>query len=205
MIAPATNPRSARRDHSRNAVRAAAAPLDVKVAAGKLEEARINIQPRIGASTYEISNQAIETQPGGANNTLSQILLQAPGVTQDSTSQGGVHVRNEHANLQYRINGVVLPEGVSLFTQNGGLSPRLARSFDLITGALPAEYGLDGQSSTTYRHDIHRTESGELYLWSHNPQSPTSGQLLFGKPDGRGSWLSAVPIAITSTKLLPIS
>jgi outer membrane receptor protein involved in Fe transport len=117
-------------------------PLDVKVAAERLEEARISIQPRIGASTYEITNQAIETQPGGANNTLSQILLQAPGVTQDSTSQGGIHVRNEHANLQYRINGVILPEGVSLFTQNGGLSPRLARSIDLITGALPAEYGL---------------------------------------------------------------
>jgi outer membrane receptor protein involved in Fe transport len=117
-------------------------PLDVKVAAERLEEARISIQPRIGASTYEITNQAIETQPGGPNNTLSQILLQAPGVTQDSTSQGGIHVRNEHANLQYRINGVILPEGVSLFTQNGGLSPRLARSIDLITGALPAEYGL---------------------------------------------------------------
>ena len=80
-------------------------PLDVKVAAERLEEARISIQPRIGASTYEINNQAIEAQPGGANNTLSQILLQAPGVTQDSTSQGGIHVRNEHANLQYRITG----------------------------------------------------------------------------------------------------
>jgi hypothetical protein len=116
--------------------------LDVKVAAERLEEARISIQPRTGASTYEITKEAIETQPGGDNNTLSQILLQAPGVTQDSTSQGGIHVRNEHANLQYRINGVILPEGVSLFTQNGGLSPRLARSIDLITGALPAEYGL---------------------------------------------------------------
>jgi outer membrane receptor protein involved in Fe transport len=116
--------------------------LDVKVAAKRLEEARIGIQPRIGASTYEITSQAIETQPGGENNSLSQVLLQAPGVTQDSTSQGAIHVRNEHANLQYRINGVILPEGVSLFTQNGGLSPRLASSIDLITGALPAQYGL---------------------------------------------------------------
>jgi outer membrane receptor protein involved in Fe transport len=116
--------------------------LDVKVAAKRLEEARISIQPRIGASTYQITREAIETQPGGDNNTLSQILLRAPGVTQDSTSQGGIHVRNEHANLQYRINGTILPEGVSLFTQNGGVSPRLASSFDLITGALPAQYGL---------------------------------------------------------------
>ena len=117
-------------------------PLDVSVALKKLEEARINIQPRIGASTYSIPSQTIEDQPGGGNRTLTQIVTQAPGVAQDSTTQGGFHVRNEHANVQYRINGVALPEGVSLFGQNGGLSPRLANSVDLITGSLPAEFGL---------------------------------------------------------------
>jgi len=117
-------------------------PLDVAVLAKRLEEARMTIQPRIGASTYEITKQAIEAQPGGQNNSLSQVLLQAPGVTQDSTNQGGIHVRNEHANVQYRINGVILPEGVSLFSTGGGLSPRFASRVDLITGALPAEYGL---------------------------------------------------------------
>jgi outer membrane receptor protein involved in Fe transport len=117
-------------------------PLDVQVAAKRLEEARISIQPRIGASTYEIPKEVIQNQPGGDNRTLSQVLLQAPGVTQDTTAQGTIHVRNEHANLQYRINGVALPEGVSLFGQNGGLSPRLANSIELITGTLPAEYGL---------------------------------------------------------------
>ena len=117
-------------------------PLDVAVLAKRLEEARMTIQPRIGASTYEITKQAIEAQPGGQNNSLSQVLLQAPGVTQDSTNQGAIHVRNEHANVQYRINGVILPEGVSLFATGGGLSPRFASKVDLITGALPAEYGL---------------------------------------------------------------
>ena len=116
--------------------------LDVNVVAKRLEEARISIQPKIGASTYEFTRQAIESQPGGDNNTLSQVLLQAPGVTQDSSGSGYIHVRNEHANVQYRINGVALPEGVSLFGQSGGLSPRLAAKVDLITGALPAEYGL---------------------------------------------------------------
>jgi hypothetical protein len=117
-------------------------PLDVQVATKRLEEARISIQPRIGASTYEIPKEVIQNQPGGDNRTLSQVLLQAPGVTQDTTAQGAIHVRNEHANVQYRINGVALPEGVSLFGQNGGLSTRLANSVELITGALPAEYGL---------------------------------------------------------------
>ncbi|HXJ77905.1 MAG TPA: TonB-dependent receptor [Candidatus Methylomirabilis sp.] len=117
-------------------------PLDVAVLAKRLEEARMSIQPRIGASTYDITSQAVQNQPGGQNNGLNQVLLQAPGVNQDSSSQGSIHVRNEHANVQYRVNGVILPEGVSLFSTGTGLSPRFASSIDLITGALPAEYGL---------------------------------------------------------------
>src|SRR5690348_17541638 len=56
----------------------------------------------------------------------SQILLQAPGVTQDSTSQGGIHVRNEHANLQYRINGVILPEGDRKSTRLNSSHPSIS-------------------------------------------------------------------------------
>lgn len=116
--------------------------LDLAVAAKRLEEARINIQPRIGASTYDFNRQAIENRPQGDNAPLSEVLLQAPGVTQDSSGGGFLHVRNEHANVQYRINGIALPDGVSFFGQGGGLSPRLASSIELITGALPAEFGL---------------------------------------------------------------
>jgi hypothetical protein len=119
---------------------AAKQALDLAVVAQQLNEARLAIQPRIGASTYTIPDKAIEAQPGGENNPLSQVLLQAPGVAQDSLSQGQLHIRNEHANVQFRINGVILPEGVSVFGQ--ALSPRFAASADLITGALPAEYGL---------------------------------------------------------------
>jgi outer membrane receptor protein involved in Fe transport len=116
--------------------------LDLAVAAKRLEEARISIQPRIGASTFEFNRQAIESLPQGDNAPLTQVILQAPGVTQDSTGGGFLHVRNEHANVQYRLNGIALPDGVSFFGQGGGLSPRLASSIELITGALPAEFGL---------------------------------------------------------------
>ena len=64
------------------------------------------------------------------------MLLQAPGVAQDSFGQ--IHVRGDHANLQYRINGVQLPEG-SVFGQ--ALAARFADTMSLITGALPAQYG----------------------------------------------------------------
>ena len=126
---------------------------EVNIVAKRLEAARIAIEPQIGASTYTVTRQAIETQPGGANNTLNQVILQAPGVSQDAESAGGIHVRNEMQPVEFRINGIPLPTGLSYFGQ--GLSPRFANSFNLITGALPAQYGL----STSGIIDI-QTKSG---------------------------------------------
>ncbi|HUJ03238.1 MAG TPA: hypothetical protein VLW75_06350, partial [Rhizomicrobium sp.] len=110
----------------------------ITVTAQKLESARNGIQTQTGASTYTITAQDIENAPGGENNLLNQVILQAPSVAQDSYGQ--LHVRGEHNALQYRLNGIILPEGISVFGQT--LDPRLASSVKMITGALPAEYGL---------------------------------------------------------------
>lgn len=110
----------------------------ITVTAKKLDEARNGIQTQTGASTYTITAQDIESAPGGENSLLNQVILQAPSVAQDSFGQ--FHVRGEHNALQYRLDGVILPEGISVFGQT--LDPRLASSLKLITGALPAEYGL---------------------------------------------------------------
>ncbi len=112
--------------------------LNLPLVAQKLAEVRTEIEPRIGATTYTLTENAIEAQPGGADLPLNQTLLQTPGVSQDSFGQ--IHLRNDHANIQYRIDGVILPEGISFFGQS--LSSRFASSIDLITGSLPAQYGL---------------------------------------------------------------
>jgi outer membrane receptor protein involved in Fe transport len=112
--------------------------LDLDVIAKQLDTARSGIQPSLGASVYDFGRQAIETQPQGDNQPFNRLLLQAPGVAQDSFGQ--LHVRGDHANLQFRINGVQLPEGINVFGQT--LQTRLANSVALITGALPAQYGL---------------------------------------------------------------
>ncbi len=111
---------------------------DIVVTAKRLEKARSSIQTRIGATTYTLSSKAIQNQPGGEDIPLNQTLLQTPGVSQDSFGQ--VHLRNDHGNIQYRIDGVILPEGISFFGQS--LTSRFAASLDLITGSLPAQYGL---------------------------------------------------------------
>ena len=110
----------------------------VVVTAQKLNDARSTIETQTGASTYTIDSQAIAAMPGGENAQLNQVLLQAPDVVQDSFGQ--IHVRADHNDLQYRLNGIILPEGISVFSQT--LSPWLISSLKLITGALPAEYGL---------------------------------------------------------------
>jgi len=61
------------------------------------------------------SQQQIQTQSQSANAPLNQVILRAPGVAQDSYGQ--LHVRDEHANLQYRIDDVLIPEGITGFGQ----------------------------------------------------------------------------------------
>lgn len=109
----------------------------IVVTGRRLDVARDAITPSLGASQYTFNREALDKQPGGTNLSLSKSLLQAPGVTQDS--YGTIHVRNEHANLQYRLNGVIVPEAISGFGTT--FDPRIASSIQLITGTLPAQYG----------------------------------------------------------------
>jgi outer membrane receptor for ferrienterochelin and colicins len=80
----------------------------VTVTAEKLAAARNRIQTQTGASTYTISANDIQNQPGGDNLQMNSVILQAPGVAQDSFGQ--LHIRGEHNGLQCRLNGIILPE-----------------------------------------------------------------------------------------------
>ena len=112
---------------------------EIVVTAQRLNAARESIDSAIGASMARFSHTDLEVQPGGVDRGLKGVLLQAPGVSQDSDGDGEVHVRNEHGNVQYRLNGVTVPQGFSGF---GALvDPRVAESIEVITGALPAQYG----------------------------------------------------------------
>jgi outer membrane receptor protein involved in Fe transport len=97
--------------------------------------------PKLGASTYSLDQQALDALPQGKNTPVDKVLLQVPGVSYDSAvSNPDFHVRNEYANVQYRINGIQLPDGVS------ALGPVLETGFignlNLLDGVLPAQYGL---------------------------------------------------------------
>ncbi len=144
----------------------------VTVTAQKLAEARADIQTKLGASTYSFTAADIASQPGGDNVQLNQVILQAPGVAQDSFGQ--IHVRGEHNGLQYRLNGIIIPEGISVFSQS--LDPRLAESVRLVTGALPAEYGLDTAGIVDVKTRTGTFNPGGqigIYGGSHNEIEPS--------------------------------
>ena len=74
---------------------------------GQLDQARSQIVPNLGATAYTHTADQIESQSQGGNAPMNQVILRSPGVAQDSSANGDLHVRCEHANLQYRINDVL--------------------------------------------------------------------------------------------------
>lgn len=111
------------------------APIDVT--AERFSKIRNSLSPDTGGSVYHFNKNDINTMPEGDNTSFNQVLLRAPGVANDSFGQ--LHVRGDHGDLQYRINGVILPEGITGFGQ--ALDTRFAERIDLLTGALPAQFG----------------------------------------------------------------
>jgi hypothetical protein len=122
---------------------------------GQLDQARQQIVPSLGATVYTLDQQDIQNLSQGENIPFSKLLLRFPGVSQDSAASGSFHVRDDHANVQYRIDDVLIPESITSFGSQ--FDTRFADSVDLITGALPAEYGFR-QAGVL---DIH-TKSGAL-------------------------------------------
>src|SRR5207302_4713441 len=127
---------------------------NVVVTAQELDISREQIVPSLGATRYTVGPDRLDSQAEGENAQFNQTLLRFPGVAQDSFGQ--LHVRGEHANLQYRIDDVLLPESIPGFGQV--LETRFADNISLITGALPAQFGF----RNTGVIDIH-TKSGAVF------------------------------------------
>ncbi len=144
----------------------------IVVTAQHLNEERSRIDTQTGASTYSFTSQDIQAAPGGDNVQLNQVMLQVPDAAQDSFGQ--LHIRGDHNGLQYRLNGVILPDGISVFGQT--LPPRMIESLKLITGSLPAEYGLRSAGIidlTTKGGALQPGGEVSLYGGSHDSLEPS--------------------------------
>src|SRR5205809_2886641 len=126
----------------------------VVVTSQELDISREQIVPSLGATRYTVGPDRLSQQALGEDAPFNQTMLRFPGVAQDSFGQ--LHLRGEHANLQFRINDVLLPEGITGFGQE--LSTRFADNVSLITGALPAQFGF----RTTGVIDVHTKTGAEF-------------------------------------------
>ena len=174
---PKPKPRPVRRRAVAPPVATAAPAAPVNAATVKnnsFDAARSNLYTTIGTTSDTITHDTIQALPQGTNAPVEKVLLQAPGVSQDSAASGSIHVRNDHANVQFRINGVMLPDGVTGF--GSILDPSLIGSISLITGALPAEFGMRtvGLVDITTRADIfNNSGSVSLYGGSQGTLQPS--------------------------------
>ena len=157
----------------------------------RLDEARSALSPDTGSTIYRFDKTDIDRLPLGDATPLNEVLLRAPGVVGDSYGQ--LHVRGDHANLQYRINGVVIPESISGFGQS--LGTRFADQINVLTGALPAQFGYRTAGVVDIRTkgaDLANAGSVDLVLGSrgHNEVTAdvggTSGDFQYYVS---GSWL----------------
>jgi outer membrane receptor protein involved in Fe transport len=159
---------------------AARETLEISVEAERLNQARNGLSPTTGGSSYTFDQQSITALPAGENTSFNQVLLQAPGVANDSFGQ--LHVRGDHANTQYRIDGVILPEGITGFGQV--LDTQFANQITLLTGALPAQFGLrtagviDIQTKAVFENGGYV----DLYGGSRDTIQPT---IQYGGSDGK--------------------
>ena len=72
--------------------------VEITGARQRLDAARNGLSPDTGSTIYRLDRQDIKSLPLGDSTPLNQVILQTPGVVQDSYGQ--LHVRGDHANVQ---------------------------------------------------------------------------------------------------------
>lgn len=160
----------------------------VEITAAHLKSARIALSPKVGTTVYTIDTHMVDMLGQGSNTPFNEVLLRLPGVAQDSKGSGSVHIRDDHGNVQYRINGIQLPESITGFGQS--IDTRLVDQIDFITGALPAQFGL----RTSGIVDIQTKEGGKpggrvgVLVGSNNHLEPSAE--LFGSKGAFNYYLS---------------
>ena len=99
-------------------------------------------------------------------------------------------MRDDHGNVQYRINGVQVPENISGF--GIAIDSRYVDQIDFITGALPAQYGLRTAGIVEIQTKEGREQPGgsvALLVGSHNTFQPSAS--FFGSAGGFSYYVSA--------------
>jgi len=94
--------------------------------------------PPVTGSVTTMSRQTLDELPGGNDRPVTDVLATQPGFVVDAL--GNVYARGNHANVQYQIDGVPVPDSVgSLFAAS--IPVRMIQNLEIYTGGMPAEFG----------------------------------------------------------------
>jgi len=125
-----------------------AAQLQAKLVSSQTKEKEMTIEVKAkknlvsGAapsSTREVNKEMIQSLPQGDDIKLPKLLATTtPGIVSGPFGQS--FIRGNHANIQYQIDGVQLPDSPSS-TFGQAFSPRNIDHMEVITGGIPSEYG----------------------------------------------------------------
>ena len=89
-------------------------------------------------SVATVTRQRLQEQPGGEDRPITEVVATQPGIVQDAL--GNIYARGNHANVQYEIDGIPVPDSVgSLFAAS--IPTRLVQGLEVYTGGMPAEFG----------------------------------------------------------------
>ena len=102
------------------------------------EEWSVPAPPVATGSVSTITRQTLQERPGGEDRPVTDVVASTPGVVGDAL--GNIYVRGNHANVQYQVDGIPVPDSVgSLFAAS--IPVRLVQTLEILTGGMPAEYG----------------------------------------------------------------
>ena len=186
-----TNITNATTNAATNAAAAVSAPPTntVIISSQHLKSARTELLPNLGTTVYTVDASMIKSLGQGDDTPFDQVLLRLPGVAEDSKASGSLHIRDDHGNVQYRVNGVQLPDGISGFGQS--IDTRLVDQIQFVTGALPAQYGLRTAGIIDIQTREGSTEPGGrvgVLMGSHNYVEPSAE--VFGSKGAFNYYLS---------------
>lgn len=160
------------------------AHADQKEYVVNVKEKRHLVQSTSTGSKSDITKEDIKTLPGGDSISLPKLLASTtPGVTQGPFGQ--MFIRGNHANIQYQIDGVQLPDAMG-GTFGDSFSPRNIDHMEVITGGVPAEYGerLSAVMNIVTKSGP-ETPSGEAQV-SYGSYGTLNPQVSYGGSDASG-------------------
>jgi hypothetical protein len=93
---------------------------------------------KASGSVATVTRQALQELPGSDNRPITDVVATQPGFVVDAL--GNLYARGNHANIQYQIDGIPVPDSVgSLFAAS--IPVRLVQTLEIYTGGMPAEFG----------------------------------------------------------------